>query len=137
MVKIVFIGAGSIIFVKNLIGDCMMTPCLQNSEFALLDIDKEKLYLAEKMLQNLNQNVNQGRAKVKAYDTQREALKGADFVINAIQVGGYDPCLINDFEIPLKYGLKQTYADTLGIGGIFRGLRTIPVMKGITDDMEE
>lgn len=137
MIKIVFIGAGSIIFVKNLIGDCMRTPCLQNSEFALLDIDREKLYLAEKMLQNLNQNVNQGRAKVKAYDSQREALKGADFVINAIQVGGYDPCVINDFEIPLKYGLKQTYADTLGIGGIFRGLRTIPVMKGITDDMEE
>ena len=136
MAKIVFIGAGSIIFVKNLIGDCMMTPCLCDSEFALLDIDREKLYLAEKMLQNLNENVNQGRARVKAYESQREALKGADFVINAIQVGGYDPCVINDFEIPLKYGLKQTYADTLGIGGIFRGLRTIPVMKGITDDME-
>ena len=137
MAKIVFIGAGSIIFVKNLIGDCLMTPCLCDSEFALLDIDREKLYLAEKMLQNLNDNVNQGRARVKAYESQREALKGADFVINAIQVGGYDPCVINDFEIPLKYGLKQTYADTLGIGGIFRGLRTIPVMKGITDDMEE
>lgn len=137
MAKIVFIGAGSIIFVKNLIGDCMMTPCLQESEYALLDIDREKLYLAEKMLQNLNQNVNQGRAKVKAYESQRDALKGADFVINAIQVGGYDPCVVNDFEIPFKYGLKQTYADTLGIGGIFRGLRTIPVMKGITDDMEE
>lgn len=137
MSKIVFIGAGSIIFVKNLIGDCMMTPCLQDSEFALLDTNKEKLYLAEKMLQNLNKNVNKGRAKIKAYESQREALKGANFVINTIQVGGYDSCIINDFEIPLKYGLKQTYADTLGIGGIFRGLRTIPVMKGITDDMEE
>lgn len=137
MPKIVFIGAGSIIFVKNLIGDCMLTPCLQESEYALLDIDKEKLYLAEKMLQNLNNNINAGRALVKAYDSQKDALKDADFVINAIQVGGYDPCVVNDFEIPLKYGLKQTYADTLGIGGIMRGLRTIPVMKGITDDMEE
>lgn len=136
MAKIVFIGAGSIIFVKNLIGDCLLTPCLRDSEFALLDIDREKLYLAEKMLQNLNQNVNGGRAEIKAYTSQKEALRGADFVINAIQVGGYDPCVINDFEIPMKYGLKQTYADTLGIGGIFRGLRTIPVMKGITDDME-
>lgn len=137
MAKIVFIGAGSIIFVKNLIGDCLLTPSLQESEYALLDIDKEKLYLAEKMLQNLNVNINKGRATIKAYESQKEALKGADFVINAIQVGGYDPCVINDFEIPAKYGLKQTYADTLGIGGIFRGLRTIPVMKGITDDMEE
>lgn len=137
MKKIVFIGAGSIIFVKNLIGDCMMTPSLCDSEFALLDIDREKLYLAEGMLKNLNNNVNQGRATVKAYESQREALRDADFVINAIQVGGYDPCVINDFEIPLKYGLKQTYADTLGIGGIFRGLRTIPVMQGIVHDMEE
>lgn len=122
---------------KNLIGDCMMTPSLHDSEFALLDINKEKLYLAEKMLQNLNQNVNDGRAIVKAYNDQKEALRDADFVINAIQVGGYDPCVINDFEIPLKYHLKQTYADTLGIGGIFRGLRTIPVMQGIIHDMEE
>lgn len=137
MAKIVFIGAGSIIFVKNLIGDCMLTPCLRDSEYALLDIDKEKLYLAEKMLKNLNNNINQGRAVIKAYEVQREALENADFVINAIQVGGYDPCVVNDFEIPLKFGLKQTYADTLGIGGIMRGLRTIPVMKGITDDMEE
>ena len=137
MKKIVFIGAGSIIFVKNLIGDCMLTPSLCDSEFALLDINREKLYLAEGMLKNLNRNVNGGRATVKAYESQREALAGADFVINAIQVGGYDPCIINDFEIPLKYGLRQTYADTLGIGGIMRGLRTIPVMKGITDDMEE
>ncbi|WP_418666527.1 alpha-glucosidase/alpha-galactosidase [Allofournierella sp.] len=137
MKKIVFIGAGSIIFVKNLIGDCMMTPSVRDSEFALLDIDREKLYLAEGMLKNLNHNVNQDRATVKAYENQREALAGADFVINAIQVGGYDPCVINDFEIPLKYGLKQTYADTLGIGGIMRGLRTIPVMQGIAADMEE
>lgn len=137
MKKIVFIGAGSIIFVKNLIGDCLLTPSLQDAEFALLDIDKEKLYLAEGMLKNLNNNINEGRATIRAYESQKEALRNADFVINAIQVGGYDPCVIGDFEIPLKYGLKQTYADTLGIGGIFRGLRTIPVMQGICKDMEE
>lgn len=115
----------------------MLTPSICDSEFALLDIDREKLYLAEGMLKNLNRNVNQNRATIKAYESQRDALRGADFVINAIQVGGYDPCVINDFEIPLKYGLKQTYADTLGVGGIFRGLRTIPVMEGIVRDMEE
>lgn len=137
MKKIVFIGAGSIIFVKNLIGDCLLTPSLQDAEYALLDIDHEKLYLAESMLSNLNNNINAGRARIKAYENQREALTGADFVINAIQVGGYDPCVIGDFEIPLRYGLKQTYADTLGIGGIFRGLRTIPVMQGICSDMAD
>jgi len=137
MTKIVFIGAGSIIFVKNLIGDCLRTPSLQNAEFALLDIDKKKLKLAEEMLKQLNTNINEERAIIKAYDSQKEALRNADYVINAIQVGGYDPCVINDFEIPLKYGLKQTYADTLGIGGIFRGLRTIPVMLDILKDMEE
>lgn len=136
MKKIVFIGAGSIVFAKNLIGDCMLTPALRDSEFALLDIDKEKLTLSAEILQSLNRNVNEGRATVRAYDVQREALKNADYVINAIQVGGY-PCIINDFEIPLKYGLKQTYADTLGIGGIFRGLRTIPVLLQIAREMEE
>lgn len=137
MAKIVFIGAGSIIFVKNLIGDCLLTSALRDAEMALLDIDLEKLELSEKMLQNLNRNINEGKAKIAACRDRRKALEGADFVINAIQVGGYDPCVINDFEIPLKYGLKQTYADTLGVGGIFRGLRTIPVMMEIARDMEE
>ncbi|WP_256757348.1 alpha-glucosidase/alpha-galactosidase [Cohnella sp. WQ 127256] len=135
-VKIVFIGSGSIIFVKNLIGDCLMTPALQDAHIALLDIDHEKLKLSEKMLNQLNDNINLGRATIKAYTDQREALRGADFVINAIQVGGYE-AVIPDFEIPMKYGLKQTYADTLGVGGLFRGLRTIPVMLSIARDMEE
>lgn len=137
MAKIVFIGAGSIIFVKNLIGDCLLTPCLQDSEYALLDINREKLCLAEKMLKNLNRNINQGRAVIKAYEDQKEALKDADFVLNAICVGDYDPCLVKDFEIPMKYGLKQTFADTLGIGGMMRALRTVPVVQGIIRDMEE
>ena len=136
MAKIVFIGAGSIIFAKNLIGDCLCTPALGEFEYALLDIDKEKLRLAEKIIQHLNNNINAGRACIKAYDDQRLALRGADFVIGAIQVGGY-AAVKKDFEIPQKYGLKQTYADTLGMGGIFRGLRTIPVMLDIARDMED
>jgi len=136
-VKIVFIGSGSIIFVKNLIGDCLLTPGLHDANIALLDIDKEKLQLSEKMLSQLNDNINEGRATIQAYDDQREALRDADFVINAIMVGKYDPNVIQDFEIPMKYGLNQTYADTLGIGGIMRALRTIPVMMGIARDMEE
>ena len=134
--KIVFIGSGSIIFVKNLIGDCLLTPCLSDAEYALLDIDAEKLALSERMLQRLNESVNSGRAHIRAYTSQKEALRGADFVISAIQVGGYR-CVVPDFEIPAKYGLKQTYADTLGIGGIFRGLRTVPVMQDIVRDMME
>ena len=134
--KIVFIGSGSIIFVKNLIGDCLLTPCLADAEYALLDIDAEKLALSERMLQRLNESVNSGRAHIRAYTSQKEALRGADFVISAIQVGGYRR-VVPDFEIPAKYGLKQTYADTLGIGGIFRGLRTVPVMQGIVRDMME
>lgn len=134
--KIVFIGSGSIIFVKNLIGDCLLTPCLADAEYALLDIDAEKLALSERMLQRLNESVNSGRAHIRAYTSQKEALRGADFVISAIQVGGYRR-VVPDFEIPAKYGLKQIYADTLGIGGIFRGLRTVPVMQGIVRDMME
>lgn len=134
--KIAFIGSGSIIFVKNLIGDCLLTPCLADAEYALLDIDAEKLALSERMLQRLNESINSGRAHIRAYTSQKEALRGADFVISAIQVGGYRR-VVPDFEIPAKYGLKQTYADTLGIGGIFRGLRTVPVMQDIVRDMME
>ena len=80
--KIVFIGSGSIIFVKNLIGDCLLTPCLADAEYALLDIDAEKLALSERMLQRLNESVNSGRAHIRAYTSQKEALRGADFVID-------------------------------------------------------
>lgn len=135
--KIVFIGAGSIIFVKNIIGDCLTVDVLKDAEYALLDIDTYKLGLSASMLGQLNLAINGGRARIRAYTEQREALRDADFVINAIQVGGYDPYVVKDFEIPLSYGLQQTYADSLGMGGIFRGLRTIPVMQGILRDMEE
>jgi alpha-galactosidase len=136
MPKITFMGAGSTVFAKNVLGDCILTPALQNSEIALYDIDAERLKDSENMLKNINSN-NNGHAKVKAYTNRREALRGANYVVNAIQVGGYDPCTITDFEIPKRYGLRQTIADTLGIGGIFRGLRTIPVMLDFAKDMEE
>lgn len=140
MVKITFMGAGSTVFARNVLGDCMCTPSLCNAEIALYDIDENRLRDSEIILSAINKNVNQGRAKIKTYlgiENRKEALRGATFVINAIQVGGYDPCTITDFEIPKKYGLRQTIGDTLGIGGIMRALRTIPVMETFARDMEE
>jgi len=136
MPKITFMGAGSTVFAKNVLGDCILTPSLQDSEIALYDIDIQRLKDSENMLKNINSN-NNGHAKIKAYTNRKEALRGANYVVNAIQVGGYDPCTITDFEIPKRYGLRQTIADTLGIGGIFRALRTIPVMLDFARDMEE
>lgn len=136
MAKIVFIGAGSAIFLKNLVGDCLVTEALGESEIALVDIDPRKLELSARLIERLNQRLNGGRAKVTAHLDRRQALPGADFVVNAIQVGGYG-AVLNDFEIPLRYGLRQTYADTLGVGGIFRGLRTAPVVLEIASDMAE
>lgn len=140
MVKITFMGAGSTVFAKNVLGDCMCTPSLCDAEIALYDIDENRLKDSEIILSAINKNVNQGRAKIKTYlgvENRKEALRGATFVVNAIQVGGYDPCTIIDFEIPKKYGLRQTIGDTLGIGGIMRALRTIPVMEEFAHDIEE
>lgn len=140
MIKITFMGAGSTIFARNVLGDCMCTPALCEAEIALYDIDKVRLEESNLILSAINKNVNEGRAVIKTYlgvENRKDALRGADFVVNAIQVGGYDPCTITDFEIPKKYGLKQTIADTLGIGGIMRALRTIPVMEEFAKDMEE
>ncbi|WP_067624691.1 alpha-glucosidase/alpha-galactosidase [Alicyclobacillus acidiphilus] len=136
MNKITFIGAGSTVFAKNVLGDSMLTPALQDFEFALYDIDLERLNDSEKMLNNLKAST-QSRVHIRAYRDRKDALQGAKYVINAIQVGGYDPCTITDFEIPKKYGLRQTIADTVGIGGIFRNLRTIPVMLEIARDMQD
>lgn len=140
MVKITFMGAGSTIFARNVIGDCMCTETLRDAEIALYDIDAARLDESAIILNALNKNINDCRASIKKYlgvENRKEALRGADFVINAIQVGFYDPCTIIDFEIPKKYGLRQTIGDTLGIGGIMRGLRTIPVMRDFARDMEE
>ena len=118
----------------------MCTPALRDSVIALYDIDEERLEDSYIILSAMNKNVNEGRAKIEKYcgvENRKDALRGATFVVNAIQVGLYDPCTIIDFEVPKKYGLRQTIADTLGIGGIMRGLRTIPVLKDFADDMEE
>ncbi len=138
MGKITFMGAGSTVFAKNVIGDSMLSEALRDFEFALYDIDAERLEESYSMITSLNRNINENRATVTKYlgvPQRRDALRGADFVVDAIQVGLYDPCTIIDFEVPKKYGLRQTIADTLGIGGIFRALRTIPVLADFAEDM--
>jgi alpha-galactosidase len=140
MPKIVFLGAGSTVFAKSILGDCMLTAALRDAHIALFDIDGQRLSESQAMLETLNANINQARATITAWhgvENRAKALAGADYVINAIQVGGYEPATVIDFEIPKKYGLRQTIGDTLGIGGIFRGLRTIPVMLDIARDMAE
>jgi|SRR5579875_815419 len=136
MSKITFLGAGSTVFAKNVLGDCMLVPSLEGFELALYDIDEQRLRDSENMLSNLKDSLNTN-IEIKAYLDRKDALKGAKYVINAIQVGGYKPSTVIDFEIPKKYGLRQTIADTVGIGGIFRNLRTIPVMLDFAKDMEE
>ena len=139
MPKIAFMGAGSTIFARNILGDAMLSPALCGSEIALYDIDAQRLDDSRLMTENLNRNINDGRATINAHlgvAQRRDALAGADYVVNAIQVGGYEPSTVIDFEIPKRYGLRQTIADTLGIGGIFRALRTIPVMLDFARDME-
>ena len=138
--KITFMGAGSTVFAKNVLGDVMLTPVLRECDIALYDIDPQRLDESYIMVTALNRNINENRANIQKYlgvENRKDALRDADFVVNAIQVGLYDPCTIIDFEVPKKYGLRQTIADSNGIGGIFRALRTIPVLKDFTDDMQE
>ena len=137
--KITFMGAGSTVFARNVIGDCMCSEALRDSVFALYDIDGERLKESQTILEAIRSNKG-GHGKIECYlgvENRKDALRGADFVVNAIQVGLYDPCTIIDFEVPKKYGLRQTIGDTLGIGGIMRALRTIPVMADFAADMEE
>lgn len=137
--KISFMGAGSTVFARNVIGDCMCVDSLRDSEFALYDIDGTRLEESRVILEAMRKEKG-GYGKIECYcgiENRKAALKNADFVVNAIQVGGYEPCTVTDFEIPKKYGLRQTIADTLGIGGIMRALRTIPVMEDFANDMSE
>ena len=137
--KITFMGAGSTVFARNVIGDCMCSEVLRDSIFALYDIDGERLNQSKTIIEAMQKTMG-GYGKVECYlgvENRKDALRGANFVVNAIQVGLYDPCTIIDFEVPKKYGLRQTIADTLGIGGIMRALRTIPVMDDFAKDMEE
>ncbi len=140
MAKIAFMGAGSSVFAKSVLGDAMCIESLQDSRIALYDIDAKRLRESKQMLDILNHNINGGRAKITAYcgvKNRKKALRGANYIVNAIQVGRYDPSTIIDFEIPKKYGLRQTIADTLGIGGIFRALRTIPVCLDFAREIAE
>ncbi|THH35947.1 alpha-glucosidase/alpha-galactosidase [Aliishimia ponticola] len=132
--KIAFIGAGSTIFMRNIVGDCLLTPALAEAEFALMDIDPKRLSESEQVARSMIAQTGAG-ARVTATQDRRAALDGADFVVTAFQVGGYKPCTVTDFEIPKQYGLRQTIGDTLGVGGIMRGLRTVPVLWDVAADM--
>lgn len=132
--KITFIGAGSSVFMKNIVGDILHRPALAGAEIRLMDINptrlEESAIIAGKLVNTLDVP-----ATVKTYSNQREALDGTNFVVVCFQIGGYEPSTVVDFEVPKKYNLRQTIADTLGVGGIMRGLRTVPHLWSICEDM--
>ena len=132
--KIAFIGAGSTVFTKNIAGDILQRPALANAHFALMDIDPQRLEESEIVVGKMAKTLGV-KAKVTTTMNQRLALDGADFVVVSFQIGGYEPCTVTDFEVPKKYGLRHTIADTLGVGGIMRGLRTVPHLWSICEDM--
>jgi alpha-galactosidase len=135
MVKIAFVGAGSVVFTRELLGDMLSFDELADTHIALHDIDAERLDTAGAMARWIDGELG-GRATITTHMDRRAALDGADFVINMVQVGMHDATLA-DFDIPARHGLRQTIADTLGVGGIFRALRTIPVLLGIGEDMAQ
>jgi alpha-galactosidase len=130
MARIAFIGAGSTVFTRNLFGDVLAMPELRDSTFALMDIDADRLQASERVARGL------GAQRVLATLDRRKALEGADYVVTSFQVGGIDATRI-DFDVPKRFGLRQTIGDTSGIGGVMRGLRTIPVLLDVCRDMEE
>src|SRR5258706_10023496 len=136
MTQITFLGAGSTVFAKNLLGDILAFPELADATISLHDIDQERLRTSEIVARKVGQALGTNPT-IEATLDRRAALDGADYAIAMFQVGGYKPSTVIDFEIPKKYGIRQTIADTLGIGGIMRGLRTIPVFLDICKDMEE
>ena len=136
MTKIVFIGAGSTVFMKNILTDVLLEMELQSSHIVLHDIDDKRLQTSQLVAEKVSSTIGSS-AKIEVKADRKEALKNADFVIVMIQVGGYKPSTVIDFEIPAKYGIQQTIADTLGIGGIMRGLRTVPVLVDIAKEIME
>ena len=132
--KITFIGAGSTVFMKNIVGDVLQRDALRDARIALMDINPERLEESAVIAGKLVQTVGT-KATIETFSDQRKALDGADFVVVCFQIGGYDPCTITDFEVPKKFGLRQTIADSLGIGGIMRGIRTVPHLWKICEDM--
>lgn len=135
MPKITFIGAGSTVFARALLQDLFTFPDLHDCTISLMDIDEERLRDTEVVARRLADAAG-AHPTIEATTDRRRALEGADYAFNMIQVGGYRPATVIDFEIPKRYGLRQTIGDTLGIGGIMRALRTIPVMLDIAQDME-
>src|SRR5246127_3838924 len=133
--KITFIGAGSTVFAKNLLVDILSFPELADSQICLFDIDNERLRTSEIVARRVAQQLKVS-PEIEITTDRGHAFDGATYAINMIQVGGYRPCTVTDFEIPKRYGLRQTIADTLGIGGIMRALRTIPVLIDMCKDME-
>ena len=134
MTKLTIIGAGSAVFTKNIFTDLMFIDEFKKMDIALVDIDEKRLKISHELLDVIAKKFN-ASPNIKSYTDRREALVGSDFIQSTIQVGGYKPSTVIDFDIPKKFGLKQTIADTLGIGGIMRGLRTIPVLVDIGKDI--
>jgi alpha-galactosidase len=132
--RIAFIGAGSTVFMKNIVGDILQRPATSGVTIALMDINPERLAESETVAKRMIAQLGVP-AKVETYSNQRRALDKANFVVVAFQIGGFEPCTVTDFEVPKKYKLRQTIADTLGVGGIMRGLRTVPHLWKICEDM--
>ena len=132
--RIAFIGAGSTVFMKNIIGDILQRPATSGATIALMDINAERLAESETVAAKIVKTLGV-KARIETTSSQKRALEKADFVIVAFQIGGYEPCTVTDFEVPKKYQLRQTIADTLGVGGIMRGLRTVPHLWAICEDM--
>src|SRR5919201_877022 len=134
--KAAVIGAGSVVFAETLIGDLLTYPELSASTITLMDIDEERLRTSELMARRIV-DATGAKTRIEATLDRRQALDGADYVLTMMQIGGYRPATVTDFEVPKQFGLRQTIGDTLGIGGGMRGLRTIPVLLDVCRDMEE
>jgi alpha-galactosidase len=134
MIKVAIIGAGSVVFSRNITGDILSYPEFRNATFSYMDIDEERLQVGAAMCSKLAKALG-ANPTIEATTDRIQALKGADFVINMVQIGGFNSTLV-DFEIPRKYGLNFTIADTTGPGGLFRALRTYPMLKGLCEDMK-
>ena len=135
MIKIAMIGAGSVVFSKNLTGDILSYPEFKNATMTYMDVDADRLEVGGNLCRKVAKALG-ANPKIETTLDRREALRGADFVINMVQIGGFDSTLV-DFEIPRKYGLNFTIADTTGPGGLFRALRTFPMLSGLCRDMME
>lgn len=132
--KVAFIGAGSTVFMKNIIGDLLYRPSLSGATIALMDVNLARLAESEIVAGKLVKTLG-AKARIETYSNQCKALEGADFVVVAFQIGGYQPATVTDFEVPKKYNLRHTIADTLGVGGIMRGLRTVPHLWKLCEDI--